>query len=98
MPPRRCPDPRPYDWVLRDGQEVTVTGPTLMPALVLSVLPKSAAMDAGLKEGDVMLSMNGTPTPRFDDLQGIVKASGGRPIALSVWRRGRGLRNLALAA
>ncbi|WP_413873888.1 RIP metalloprotease RseP [Albidovulum sp.] len=74
--------------VLRGGQEVTVTGPTLMPALVLSVLPKSAAMDAGLKEGDVILSMNGTPTPRFDDLQGIVKASGGKPIALSVWRAG----------
>lgn len=83
------PDTATVDYrVLRGGQELTVTGPTLMPALVLSVLPKSAAMDAGLKEGDVILSMNGTPTPRFDDLQGIVKASGGTPIALSVWRAG----------
>ncbi len=45
-------------------------------------------MDAGLREGDVILSMNGVPTPRFDDLQGIVKTSGGQPIALSVWRAG----------
>ncbi|WP_347310113.1 RIP metalloprotease RseP [Defluviimonas sp. SAOS-178_SWC] len=74
--------------VLRDGQEVTVDGPTLIPALVLAVLPKSAAMDAGLREGDVILAMNGTPTPRFDDLQAIVKQSGGEPITLSVWRDG----------
>lgn len=84
------PDTATVDYrVLRDGQEVTVTGPTLLPALILSVLPRSAAMDAGLEEGDVILSMNGTPTPRFDDLQGIVKASGGKPITLSVWRDGK---------
>lgn len=75
--------------VLRDGAEATVMGPTPIPALVQSVLPKSAAMDAGLEVGDVILAMNGTPTPRFDDLQGIVKASGGQPITLSVWRDGR---------
>ncbi len=75
--------------VLRDGQEVTVTGPTLIPALILAVLPKSAAMDAGLQEGDVILAMNGIPTPRFDDLQSIVKESGGKPIKLSVWRNGK---------
>ena len=83
------PDTATVDYrVLRGGQDLTVTGPTLMPALVVSVMPKSAAMDAGLREGDVILAMNGTPTPRFDDLQGIVKASGGKPIALSVWRAG----------
>ncbi|MCC0068668.1 MAG: RIP metalloprotease RseP [Rhodobacteraceae bacterium] len=83
------PDTETVDYrVLRGGREVTVTGPTLLPALVLSVLPRSAAMDAGLQEGDVILSMNGTPTPRFDDLQGIVKASGGKPLTLSVWRDG----------
>ena len=74
--------------VLRNGREVTVEGPTLLPALVLSVLPKSAAMDAGLREGDVILAMDGKPTPRFDDLQGIVKASGGKPLTLKVWRDG----------
>lgn len=83
------PDTETVDYrVLRDGQELTVTGPTLQPSLILSVLPKSAAMDAGLREGDVILSMNGTPTPRFDDLQGIVKASGGKPLTLVVWRAG----------
>lgn len=84
------PDTATVDYrVLRDGAEVTVTGPQLLPALVGGVLPKSAAMDAGLKEGDVILAMAGTPTPRFNDLQGIVKGSGGRPLALSVWRDGQ---------
>lgn len=74
--------------VMRDGQEITVTGPTLIPPLVLSVLPKSAAMDAGLQEGDVILEMNGMPMLRFDNLQAVVKASEGAPVTLRVWRAG----------
>ncbi|MCB2115942.1 MAG: RIP metalloprotease RseP [Rhodobacteraceae bacterium] len=74
--------------VMRGGEEITVTGPTLIPPLVLAVLPKSAAMDAGLLEGDVILEMNGTPVIRFDDLQAIVKASQGAPVTLKVWRAG----------
>ena len=74
--------------VMRNGQEITVTGPTLIPPLVLAVLPKSAAMDAGLLEGDVIVEMNGTPVARFDDLQAVVKASEGAPVTLKVWRAG----------
>ncbi|MEZ5730989.1 MAG: RIP metalloprotease RseP [Paracoccaceae bacterium] len=72
----------------RAGTVAEVEGPPLFPALVASVLPKSAAIDAGLREGDVILSANGAPTPRFVDLQDAVKASQGRPVLLKVWRDG----------
>lgn len=74
--------------VLRDGQEVTVTGPTLMPPLILGIQPKSAAQDAGLRIGDVITSMNGIETPRFNDLQTIVRAGAGAPVTMTVWRDG----------
>ncbi len=74
--------------VLRAGQEVTVTGPTLMPPLVLGIQPKSAAQDAGLEIGDVITAMNGNETPRFSDLQDVVRAGGAAPITLTVWRDG----------
>ncbi|MGB3316608.1 MAG: RIP metalloprotease RseP [Albidovulum sp.] len=75
--------------VLRDGQEVTVTGPTPQPPLILSVQPKSAAQDAGLKIGDVIVAMNGVEVPRFIDLQEVVRAGKGAPITLTVWRDGK---------
>lgn len=75
--------------VERDGREATVTGPTLIPALVQSVLPASAAGDAGLAVGDVIVKANGKPIPRFDDLRNEVKASAGAPVVLTVWRDGK---------
>ncbi|MCB2109937.1 MAG: RIP metalloprotease RseP [Defluviimonas sp.] len=78
--------------VRRDGAELTVTGPTPRQPIVLGVLPKSAAMDAGLKEGDVIIAAAGAPVPRFIDLRNAVTASGGRPIALEVWRDGTTFR------
>ena len=74
--------------VLRDGREVTVTGPTPQPPLILSVQPKSAAQDAGLKIGDVIVAMNGVDVPRFVDLQEVVRDGKGAPITLTVWRDG----------
>ncbi|NRB34739.1 MAG: site-2 protease family protein, partial [Rhodobacteraceae bacterium] len=40
--------------VRRDGEEVQVPGPYLRPAYVGQVVPRSAAMDAGMREGDVI--------------------------------------------
>ena len=75
--------------VLRDGREITVTGPTPQPPLVLSVQPKSAAQDAGLEIGDVIVAMNGVEVPRFIDLQEVVRSGEGAPITLTVWRDGK---------
>ncbi len=74
--------------VLRDGKDITVRGPTLIPPLIESVLPSSAAEDARLQSDDVILAVNRTPIARFDDLKDAIRAGGGAPVALTVWRAG----------
>ncbi|WP_281982330.1 RIP metalloprotease RseP [Thalassorhabdomicrobium marinisediminis] len=76
-----------YD-IRRDGERMTVRGPQPQPALVQSVTPRSAADDAGLKIGDVIVSMNGTPVYQFGDMVDVVTVTGAAPIALEVWRSG----------
>lgn len=75
-------------WVERDGVQVEVTGPHPMPPLAGSVQPQSAAMDAGLKAGDVILEAGGQAVTSFAELPPIVEASQGAPVALKVWRAG----------
>ena len=87
-----------YDYrVLRGGQERVVAGPVPYPARVASVAAGSAAWDAGLEVGDVILAAGGQTLRSFPDLQAAVKAAGGAPIELLVWRSGKE-RTLTLAA
>lgn len=74
--------------VERDGARLTVLGPQPRPAFVQSVTPRSAADDAGLKIGDVVVSMNGTMVYQFGDMVDVVDATGAAPIALEIWRDG----------
>lgn len=74
--------------VRRDETEMTVTGPYLMPPLVVQVAPRSAAMDIDMKAGDVIVSMDGAPVFAFEQLKEAVEASDGAPLALGVWRDG----------
>jgi len=74
--------------VARAGGEATVEGPAVYPARVDTVSPDSAAMAAGLRPGDVILAIDGAPVRSFAELQGIVKAAGGAPLDLRVWREG----------
>lgn len=74
--------------VLRDGVETAVTGPTLIPPMIGGIQPKSAAQDAGLMIGDVITAIDGTATPRFSDIQDVVRSGGGQEVALTVWRAG----------
>jgi len=74
--------------VERDGERLSVFGPQPQPSLVQSITPRSAADDAGLKIGDVIMSMNGTPVYQFRDMVNVVNATGAEPIALEVWRDG----------
>ncbi len=74
--------------ILRDGQEMVVEGPWLYPPLATSVQPGSAAEDADLKAGDVILAVDGTPIFDFEQLRQAVGDSGGNPLALTVWRDG----------
>jgi len=77
--------------VRRDGRELTVSGPAFDPPRVSAVMAKSAAMDAGLQADDVIVAADGTELTRFADLHALVRASGGKPLDLTVWRAGQTL-------
>lgn len=74
--------------VLRNGSTRVVQGPFPYPPVVAGVTPQSAAMDAGLKEGDVIMTVDDTPISSFEDLRSAVVISDGEPMALSIWRDG----------
>jgi len=74
--------------VEREGAARQAAGPFLMPPLVSGVQPRSAAMDAGLAEGDVITGVNGTRIFAFEDLREAVNASDGAELQLDVWRAG----------
>ncbi|MFM8701677.1 MAG: RIP metalloprotease RseP [Hyphomicrobiales bacterium] len=57
-----------------------------------SVLAESAAEEAGLKAGDVVLSINGSDIESFSDLQRAVALSPGVPLKLEVDRLGDVIR------
>jgi len=77
-----------YD-IERDGERLTVQGPQPQPALVQSITPRSAADDAGLRIGDVVIRMNDTPIYQFGDMVRVVDAIGGNPIEIEIWRDGQ---------
>jgi len=88
-----------HDWtVLRDGAEITLTGPDPMPARITGIAPRSPAAAAGLEPGDVILAIDGAPVSRFDELREHVAEAEGRPVLLRVWRAGEGEADYTLAA
>jgi len=72
----------------RDGRARSVEASFPLLPIIQSVAPQSAAIDAGLEEGDVIRAVDGTPIYGFSQLRDAVDASGGAPLALSVWRAG----------
>jgi regulator of sigma E protease len=74
--------------VQRNGETVEVEASFPLLPIVQSVAPQSAAMGAGLAEGDVIRSVDGTPIHAFSQLRDAVDASDGRALALTVWRDG----------
>lgn len=74
--------------VSRAGETLTFDGPFPMPPVAGQVHSKSAAMDAGLKEGDVITAINGQPVYSFNEMPALVAASKGKPLTLTVWRAG----------
>lgn len=83
------PSPTVAYQVQRGDQTLDVISAHPMPALVGAVYPKNAGMAAGIKEGDVILSVNGQPVFAFAELPPIVEASQGAPVDLVIWRDGQ---------
>lgn len=76
-----------YD-VIRDGQEVSVAGPYPRPPVIVGLAPRSAAYSTGLKNGDVILNVDGMPLTAFSELKEIVEGSNGKELAFDIWRDG----------
>ncbi|MBC9248156.1 RIP metalloprotease RseP [Paracoccus sp. 11-3] len=84
--------------VIRDGAEITVAGPDPMPARISGIAPRSAAADAGLRAGDVVLAIDGQPVTRFTQMRDAVETAEGKPLSLTVWRPGQGTADYTLVA
>jgi regulator of sigma E protease len=78
------------DYLIRRGDaDMTVTGPHPFAPVVGQVMIRSAAMDAGLQAGDVILRAGGQDVAVFSALPDIIAASKGDPVPLTVWRAGK---------
>lgn len=77
--------------VERDGSVLNVQGPHPLPARAASVVLSSAARDADMETGDVVLSVNGQPITAFSELPPTVTEAGGAPVDLRIWRDGEEL-------
>ncbi|MFV0383051.1 RIP metalloprotease RseP [Paracoccus sp. (in: a-proteobacteria)] len=85
------------DWLVqRDGVEMSVAGPDPMPARISGVAPRSAAADAGLRGGDVVVAIGGQPITRFSQMRDMVEAADGKPLEMQVWRQDSGVSSYAL--
>ena len=72
--------------VRRDGSAIGLAGPYPFPPLVSSVAPQSAAMEAGIRSGDVITEIDGSPVAAFSELREIVGDSGGATLDVTLWR------------
>jgi regulator of sigma E protease len=62
-------------------------GVTRVPAMLGAMEPGSAAIEAGLQDGDVVLAIDSNPITTFNQLQRAVVSSDGRPVLLTIDRR-----------
>ncbi|NPD19105.1 RIP metalloprotease RseP [Alterinioella nitratireducens] len=76
-----------YD-ILRGGEAMQVEASFPLIPAIGSVTPRSAAMDAGLREGDVIRQIDGETVHAFSQLREAVENSEGAELSLSVWRDG----------
>ena len=77
------------DWTIRrDGADMVVQGPNPLLPLVGGISPSSAAYDAGLQLGDVIMTVDGLPAGAFPALIEQIITGDGQPIVFGIWRDG----------
>jgi len=74
--------------VERAGNMLALEGPHPVPARASGITLGSAARDAGMRTGDVILTVDGVPIWSFGQLPAIVNAAEGEALQLRVWREG----------
>lgn len=52
------------------------------------VMPSTAAMDSGFRQGDLVKAIDGQPVWRWDDMRGIIEKSAGKELDITVERDG----------
>ena len=72
----------------RNGQLVTIENVIQNLPRIAQVLPKSAAISAGLEKGDVILSLNSEKIRSFNSIKNFVEASKGEILEVEYWRKG----------
>jgi len=72
--------------IRRDGEIYFVVGPPIDLPRVSGLVPLSAAVEANLNAGDIILEINGEPISKFNQLKEAVEKSSGSSIGLTVWR------------
>lgn len=77
----------PVDYIntFKDNENPYFYYPRL-PFTVVEIPDSSHNAQSGLRHGDVILSVSGTPTPYFDQASGIIKSFAGRDAMLQVER------------
>jgi regulator of sigma E protease len=66
-------------------------GQPFTPADIGSTQPDSAAAQAGMQPGDVIVEVDGQPIERFEEVQQIVRFNQGTPLAMVIQRDGQRL-------
>ncbi|MCC5970913.1 MAG: RIP metalloprotease RseP [Pararhodobacter sp.] len=77
--------------VERDGTMLALQGPHPVPARAAGISLNSAARDAGMQPGDVIMAVEGEAIWSFGELPPIVSAAEGEPLQLRIWRDGEEL-------
>jgi len=83
------PEPGPMRFAVdRDGDRFDVEAPFAFPALIAGISPLSPASKAGLRAGDLILSVDGRPVGSFEDFRQQVMQSLDKTLDLEVFRDG----------
>lgn len=78
--------------IRRDGDVITVSAPHPIMPLVETVHPRSAADDAGMRVGDFITHVNGTPVYALTDVSRIRDETNNQEMNLTVYRDGAELQ------
>ena len=74
--------------VERNGQKINLENVIQNPPRIGQVLPKSAAITAGLEKGDIILSLNSERITSFNNIKNFVESSKGQALKVEFLRDG----------